>query len=437
VPHSVPWIYSNNGRGLRAVEVSRKLIRFDGIEMVTTVSSVTGSCAFPKVEPRPLSVAASANVDFFRATAASAVMWGHLRAIFFVDFQHLLYGSRSLTALYFVTGFGHQAVMVFFVLSGFLISSAILKREAAKNWSWRDYAIDRSSRLYVVLIPGLLFGLLFDEAGSRFFASSGLYSHPLVSFGAAIPQNLITLRIFLGNLFFLQTILCPTFGSNGPLWSLANEFWYYALFPLGFFAGLAWARHSFRRAIPLTILALCAAVFVGRDILVGFVIWLAGSVLVLGYSKIRLESRIGVVIYVGISSLLLCLCLVAIRTGKFAVLGSDLSVGFAFTLFLFGILQMDSKRPHIYYAGISHLFAEFSYSLYVIHFPLLLFLKAWIAPSQRWQPDTVHLLYGAVIGAMVLGFALLVSLFTEKRTWVARNWMRDVIPRFDGAPRAK
>jgi len=405
--------------------------------MVTTVSSVTDSCAFSKVEPRPLSVAASAHVDFFRATAASAVMWGHLRAIFFVDFQHLLHGSRLLNALYFVTGFGHQAVMVFFVLSGFLISTAILKREAAKTWSWRDYAIDRSSRLYVVLIPGLLFGLLFDEAGSRLFASSGVYSHPLVSFGAVIPQNQIALRIFLGNLFFLQTILCPTFGSNGPLWSLANEFWYYALFPLGFFAGLAWARHSFRRAIPLTILALCAAAFVGRDILVGFVIWLAGCVLVLGYSKVRLETRIAFVIYVGISSLVLCFCLVAARTGKFAVLGSDLAVGFAFTLFLFGMLQMDSKRPHIYYAGTSHLFAEFSYSLYVIHFPFLLFLKAWIAPSQRWQPNAVHLLYGAVIGAVVLGFAWLVSLFTEKRTRVARNWMRDVIPRFDGAPRTK
>jgi peptidoglycan/LPS O-acetylase OafA/YrhL len=405
--------------------------------MATTVSSVTDRCAFSRIEPRPLSVAASANVDLFRAIAASAVMWGHLRAIFFVDFQHLLHGSHSLNALYFVTGFGHQAVMVFFVLSGFLISTAILKREAAKNWSWRDYAIDRSSRLYVVLIPGLLFGLLFDEAGSRLFASSGLYSHPLVSFGGVIPQNQITLRIFLGNLSFLQTILCPTFGSNGPLWSLANEFWYYTLFPLGFFAGLAWARHSFRRAIPLTILALCAAAFVGSGILVGFVIWLAGCVLVLAYSSVRLETRIAFVIYVGISSLVLCLCLVAARTGKLAMLGSDPSVGFAFTLFLFGVLQLDSKRPHIYYAGTSHLFAEFSYSLYVIHFPFLLFLKAWIAPSQRWQPNAVHLLYGAVIGAVVLGFAWLVSLFTEKRTRAARNWMRDVIPRFDGAPRTK
>jgi hypothetical protein len=34
------------------------------------------------------------------------------------------------------------------------------------------------------------------------------------------------------NAFFLQTIAGPTFGSNGPLWSLAYEWWYYVLFPL-------------------------------------------------------------------------------------------------------------------------------------------------------------------------------------------------------------
>ena len=37
---------------------------------------------------------------------------------------------------------------------------------------------------------------------------------------------------FWGNLVFLQTILVPTYGTNALLWSLANEFWYYMLFPL-------------------------------------------------------------------------------------------------------------------------------------------------------------------------------------------------------------
>ena len=47
---------------------------------------------------------------------------------------------------------------------------------------------------------------------------------------SAIAQAL-TAPVFLGNAAFLQRILVPELGTNGPLWSLANEFWYYLLFP--------------------------------------------------------------------------------------------------------------------------------------------------------------------------------------------------------------
>jgi peptidoglycan/LPS O-acetylase OafA/YrhL len=66
--------------------------------------------------------------------------------------------------------------------------------------------------------------------------------------------------------------------------------------------------------------------------------------------------------------------------------------------------------------------------LYVLHFPFLLFLRAWIVPPQRWQPDAAHLALGVVIGVATLGFAWLVSLFTENKTRVARQWMRHVVP---------
>jgi peptidoglycan/LPS O-acetylase OafA/YrhL len=380
-----------------------------------------------KFEPQTLSPGASAHLDIIRASAAWAVLWGHLRAIFFLEFQQLSRRSLFLKAFYFFTGFGHQAVMVFFVLSGFLISSTVIRRYLYGNWSWLDYAVDRSSRLYVVLIPGLLFGLLWDKAGSSLFASSGLYSHPLNGFGAAVVENQITFGNFVGNLFFLQTIVCPTFGSNGPLWSLANEFWYYVLFPVLMFAGLAWTKHLLRRAIPLTIFACCLAVFLGWEKLIGFLIWLAGCVLVIAYSRLRLRAKRWLIPYALISSLALAVCLVTARTRETAAIGSDLAVGIAFTLFLFAVLQIDSGVRHPSYPRIAHILAGFSYSLYALHFPLLLFLRAWIAPSQRWQPDTEHLLYGAIIGAAVLSFAWVISIFTENQTRAIRNLIRTMI----------
>ncbi len=236
---------------------------------------------------------------------------------------------------------------------------------------------------------------------------------------------------FLGNMFFLQTIVVPTFGSNGPLWSLANEFWYYILFPAALAAGIAWTQRSIRRAIPLTILTACVALFVGWQILVGFLIWLAGTVLVVAYSKRPLPSKGSLVLYVVLSWLALLTCLIAARTGKSAALGSDLAVGVAFALFLFGVLHMNFRIGGASYSRVAQFLAGFSYSLYVLHFPLLLFLRTWIVPPQRWQPDAAHLACGVLIGVAALGFAWFVSLFTENKTRVARRWMRSVIPALD------
>jgi peptidoglycan/LPS O-acetylase OafA/YrhL len=382
---------------------------------------------FATFEPRALSKSASAHLDLIRGLAAWAVMWGHLRALFFVDYQHLQHGSLPLGAVYFFTGFGNQAVMVFFVLSGFLISSVIIGRRVSGNWSWRDYAIDRASRLYVVLIPGLLFGLFWDKMGSVLFAFRHIYSQPIDGFGTAIAQSQLTFDTFLGNLFFLQTILCPTFGSNGPLWSLANEFWYYVLFPVALAACVAWASYSVRTAIPLTILTACLALFLGQHILVGFLIWLTGTVLVFANANWRFLTKSWLKLYALATILLLSGCLISARSGRSVILGSDLCVGIAFSLFLFAVLQMDAQKVEGVYQRAAHFLAGFSYSLYVLHFPVLLFLRAWLVPLQRWQPDVRHLIYGVILGMATLGFAWLVSVFTERNTRAARNWMKRVI----------
>jgi peptidoglycan/LPS O-acetylase OafA/YrhL len=396
------------------------------------VASTNSSRSNEGVRLRALTPLASAHLDLTRALAARAVMWGHVRGLFCVDFQELPHAGLILKAFYFFTGFGHQAVMVFFVLSGFLISSAIISRRTSGIWSWRDYAIDRASRLYVVLVPGLVVGLFWDMVGSHIFVSTGIYSHPLQEFGLAIPQNQLTAGVFFGNLLFLQTIVCSTFGSNGPLWSLANEFWYYVLFPVALTAGIAWARKSARSAIPFSILAIFVAFFVGRGILLGFLVWFAGTVLVFAYSNYRFRRRSSLTLYAVTSLLALSLCLVASRIEHWPLLGGDLAVGVTFSLVLFAVLQIEMGADNRYYARIAHFLAGFSYSLYVLHFPLLLFLRSWLVPGQKWQPDPIHLFYAAIVGSFALSFAWLVSTFTEGKTRVVRNWLKSVVPLLDG-----
>ncbi|GAA5511082.1 acyltransferase family protein [Novipirellula caenicola] len=132
-------------------------------------------------------------------------------------------------------GFGHEAVVFFFVTSGFLVGGGVCECSRTRPLDWRRYLADRSSRLYAVLVFALLLGAMCDSIGSHYFNAFGFYSnqtpHPVAVIGGPFVERL-DLSHFLASLFMLQEIALPSFGSNDPLWSLAHEWWYYLLFPL-------------------------------------------------------------------------------------------------------------------------------------------------------------------------------------------------------------
>ena len=66
------------------------------------------------------------TLDLVRGLSALLVMLGHLRSFLFLDFGEL-HGAGVIAKLfYFCTGLGHQAVMVFFVLSGYFVGGSVL-----------------------------------------------------------------------------------------------------------------------------------------------------------------------------------------------------------------------------------------------------------------------------------------------------------------------
>src|SRR5665647_3965432 len=95
-------------------------------------------------------------LDLARFIAALLVALSHLRGFVFVDFYSIDHPSLVWSAFYFATGFGHQAVMAFFVLSGFLVGGTVVSGAEAAQWSWSDYAITRMTRLWIVLHPALV-----------------------------------------------------------------------------------------------------------------------------------------------------------------------------------------------------------------------------------------------------------------------------------------
>jgi peptidoglycan/LPS O-acetylase OafA/YrhL len=266
--------------------------------------------------------------------------------------------------------------------------------------------------------------------GALFLAGfGGIYAHPLSDLGPALPLKNLTLGNFLGNLLFLQTILCETFGSNGPLWSLSNEFWYYVLFPVAFGAGLAWAKGRLRVAIPLTGVVVLTAIFVGRGMLIGFLIWLAGCGLVFLHSRVKLRSRLAALGMLCFFPILSGITLAVVRVLQRDPILSDLAVGFVFTLFLFALLQYEVCENSSCYSAVAHRFAGFSYSLYVLHFPFLLFFPRSAGSAERWQPTSAHLLCAASIGAGALLYPWLVSRVTEAKTDAAKRWVNQLLGR--------
>ena len=124
-----------------------------------------------------LSEQGSLCLDFLRGLSAIFVMVGHLRGLFFVSFGNVENPTPLVKMLYFLTSLGHQAVVVFFVLSGYFIAGTVMRGLNDGTWQWKAYMIRRFSRLYIVLVPALVVGGLIDLAGIKFFDCL-LYTSP-------------------------------------------------------------------------------------------------------------------------------------------------------------------------------------------------------------------------------------------------------------------
>ena len=321
-------------------------------------------------------------LDLIRGLAAIAVLFGHVRSLFFVDYQS---GAGLAGILYFGSGFGHQAVMVFFVLSGFFIGRTIHSRWRAGRWDWQDYLACRLSRLWVVLLPALALTCLWDSLGSRFGFDRTIYEGTgaaQLALGRVADRT--SLPVFLGNALFLQTIRVPVFGSNGPLWSLANEFWYYMLYPC---LVCAWKQRRSATAAAAWLLAAAGMLwFVGQGIATGFLIWLGG---VLAYRVSQaVAERNGKVsaLWLWASLIGFAFALVVARLGILRGDAADFLVG-AGTVPLVTVLAAGRNRCPRRLERLSQGLADMSYSLYAVHLPLLICISTFVVGNNRWQPD--------------------------------------------------
>ena len=166
---------------------------------------------------------------------------------------------------------GHDAVVVFFVLSGLVIAhtTSYPTRTAA------EYVIHRLARVWSVAVPALVLGVIV----SLLIARSG-------RLGASVPSLLVLLSTSLANTLGIAEIWLRDAEPplNGAFWSLEFEVWYYIIFGL-------WVFSSPRFRIAL---AFAGAFVAGPKIVLLLPAWLMGVAVYRTRFKLSGRDAVGV-----------------------------------------------------------------------------------------------------------------------------------------------
>jgi peptidoglycan/LPS O-acetylase OafA/YrhL len=329
-------------------------------------------------------------LNFVRWMAALVVVMGH------ADMYLGLFGGGNpadWSAFGYFGAHAHAAVIVFFVLSGYVVAYATVRKCSRGGYGFRDYFLDRWSRIYSVLLAAIGFTLALDYIGSML---STAYTNP-----AFIPQDDFALRL-IANLLGIQGIwgYRIQLGSNPALWSVGYEFIYYILF-----GALYFRAQLFRRVWVGWLIVAAVLGLVGWKIAVYFGVWLAG---VAAYHV----SRSRVVVLRPISAWLVVAMLLA--ANHLLVYSNYLNVNevlrdLAFAVVIAVLLSFEIKQippfiPHR--ARINSYMADFSYSIYAFHTPIIFFLCSLLFESGfRTLPPLISgfiLMTVSVLAARIL-----------------------------------
>jgi peptidoglycan/LPS O-acetylase OafA/YrhL len=330
-------------------------------------------------------------IYFLRFSAAGIVALAHLRDVMFADYKALLVHPLWFTGVAALTGFAGDAVMIFFVMSGWLVGGGLLNaRNSAKPYS--EYTIARITRLWTVLLP--LFAIQAVSHFPEFFRFSGAY-------GAGT---------LLGNLTGFQTVYFDTYAGNFPLWSLANETAYYAAFA-GLIAAFDARFSAFTRAACLITVISYGAVLTG-SIRVYFVVWLIGALA----TRLRFTvSNRNFYIY-----LLTFLAIIIFKRANNLVnnITYDIASSIPLALLLSNLPEVNGAKWKPIFARL----AEFSFSLYVVHMPIIWLFN--FNNSDLTDLSIRHLAEFCWNFALLLTFAFIYAQLFEARYSTVRQWVR-------------
>lgn len=311
------------------------------------------------------------------------------------------------------SNFGHSSVIIFFVLSGFVIAYITETREN----QFATYAASRLSRVYSVALPAVLLTIALDAVGRQLYPAA--YGYPFDHF---LLRGGVSL-LMANEVWFVSV----TSFSNVPYWSICYELWYYVAFGLVMFL----PRRTGWMAVALLALVL------GPKVVLLAPIWMLG-VLLYRWKRLQALSRLAAWLLLAGSFIgIVAFHQMGVTEHTAGLLkklvGEKWHTQFTFSKFflsdyLLGILVflnfaamrtlcnqaipvlLTLERPIRFLAG-------FTLSLYLLHQPLFLFwgsvLRGNPASSAFWWTTT------ALVALSVWG----VGVVTEGKRHLLKKWL--------------
>lgn len=301
--------------------------------------------------------------------------------------------------------YGHEAVIVFFVLSGFVIH---LKQASPdfiySKFSLIEYLKKRIIRIYPTLITSFVLCAAVDYFITRITGENLL-----------LRFSKYNVSSFVYNLFLIPET--PIWGYNFPMWSLKHEWFFYLLYPVL----LLLSRKSMYLSTAITTLLFFSYAFGLSIPYIGpaaytLQVWYTGMILAHCY-KNKESNLISDFPYLALIILVYPL-IDRERVSTYPILD------FTFGLIVSGALSMvvlsKSKRLNKLLSRFAWV-GSFSFSLYLLHSPLIDLFKVIVLQLKSTNELPFHQWYILISVLVIIPVIYFIYYFTERIAIIYKN----------------
>lgn len=347
-------------------------------------------------------------IDLIRFVAAFLVVLCHFRGAFLPEYSNLPVEQHTPLVFlgYALTRLGQEAVLIFFVMSGYLVAGRAIEKIHEGVFDLKNYCIDRSVRIMLPLVSALMLYIPKE----------------------LICGNSILWKDWFGCLFSLQGIW--TGACIEPLWSLSYEVWFYIILGSSFAA--LYSGKTKNKIIGFVVLVMCLLVF--TKLLAHYLfIWLLG-----GLTYVSMPKKKNPWLLVGSTiSLFVMITILQLTSGGHVTssfvkylptqnrYSLELIYGLVFCVFLQQVVLIQPKHLISLVANnIGTKLAAFSYTLYLVHVLIMRILEhfgAVRAVALTMDSILLYLLYTSIALLACYG----VYWCCERHTFTVKCWIKN------------